>query len=33
MKTTLVVKGGSVPPVGTSTETGTMPGGGGDYGP
>jgi plastocyanin len=33
MKTTLVVKGSSVPPVGTSTETGTMPGGGGDYGP
>jgi hypothetical protein len=33
MKTTLVIRGGVVPPIGTSTNTGTMPGGGGDYGP
>jgi hypothetical protein len=37
MKTSLVVKGAVLPPVGTSTNTGTTPGGayggGGDYGP
>jgi plastocyanin len=33
MKTTLAVRGGVVPPVSTTTNTSTMPGGGGDYDP